>query len=62
MRGTQLMNKLLETQSLESVIADLGAKASQGATEQSPDVDLCLFLAIVNVQRTTLQEEKERLR
>lgn len=56
-RGTQVMAKLLEEQSLESLMSDLSAKAADDMPEP-----FGLFMAIANVQRTALQEEKERLR
>lgn len=68
-QGTKLISKFVEeSQSIENIISDLSARiaenqASDDADNQPPSSDhLFMFMAIVNVQRTALQEEKERLR
>lgn len=59
-RGSNLLNKISEDQSLESVIAELVSKSTHQDYPLSRDYSV--FLAIVNAQRATLLEERERLR
>ncbi|KAK4010865.1 hypothetical protein OUZ56_019993 [Daphnia magna] len=61
-RGSELLNKIAEDESLESVIADLISRTELHTQDQLSERDFGLFLAILNAQRTTLQEERERLR
>ncbi|EFX69086.1 hypothetical protein DAPPUDRAFT_301185 [Daphnia pulex] len=61
-RGSQLLDKIVEDESLESAITDLISRTSMNTEDSLPHRDFGLFLAIVNAQRATLQEERERLR
>ncbi|XP_057368871.1 rab GTPase-binding effector protein 1-like [Daphnia carinata] len=61
-RGSELLNKIAEDESLESAIADLISRTELHTQDQLSQRDFGLFLAILNAQRTTLQEERERLR
>lgn len=63
MRGTELLTKLVEETSFESVVAELASRSNGCDFKHiSPEDRLKLFVAIVNGQRTTLIEERERLR
>jgi len=55
------LNKLSEDQPLESVVADLITKANDSFASSSPE-HLGVFMAVVYAQRTSLLDEKERLR
>ncbi|XP_046645690.1 rab GTPase-binding effector protein 1-like isoform X2 [Daphnia pulicaria] len=61
-RGSQLLDKIVEDESLESAITDLISRTGMNTEDSLPHRDFGLFLAIVNAQRATLQEERERLR
>lgn len=68
-QGTKLISKFIEeSQSIENIISDLSARIAENQipddvdNQPSSSDHLSMFMAIVNVQRTVLQEEKERLR
>ena len=62
-RGTELLTKLVEDYSFEFIMTDL-AMRSDGCDSKlvSAEDRLKILAAILNAQRTTLSEEKERLR
>ena len=58
-----MLEKLVEDKSLESAITELISRTGLNTGDSSlPNRDFGLFLAIVNAQRSTLQDERERLR
>lgn len=62
-RGTQLMNQLTDDQSVETILSNLVSKTTDDSnSENILNNNFGLFLALFTAQRTTLFDEKERLR
>lgn len=60
--GTELLTKLVEDHSFESIMKELAPRPDCNSTIVSSEDRLKIFAAIVNAQRTTVSEERERLR
>ena len=60
-RGTQILSKLCEDQSLSTLTSQLSNKDKEieGNADQTASD---LYIAIVNAEKTSLQDERERLR
>jgi hypothetical protein len=60
-RGTQMLSKLFEDQNLSTFISQLSSKDKEfGGNADQTASDL--YIAIVNAEKTSLQDERERLR
>ena len=62
MRGTQLVNQLTENQSVEAMMSDMISKTAGSSGENVQNDNFGLCLALFAAQKTTLFDEKERLR
>jgi len=61
-RGTQLVNQLTENQSVEAMMSDMISKTAGSSGENVQNDNFGLCLALFAAQKTTLFDEKERLR
>jgi len=60
--GTQLVNQLTENQSVQAMLSDLISRMANTSDPNVYNDNFALFLTLFTAEKTTLSDEKERLR